>query len=219
MIRRLREQPRVGVTVERQLVQGLAELRVAVPENADSQLLRYLALLQKWNRVYNLTAIREPSRWVTHHVLDSLSVIAHLPEGSIVDVGSGAGLPGIPLAIVKPDVRVALLESNHKKGAFLKQVAIECNLRNVEVHIGRAEEWRPGEGFALAISRAFSDLSGFVEAARHLVGESGSLAAMKGVYPDEELLSLPKYMRVDRVVPLQVPGLRAARHLVLLRHV
>lgn len=200
-----------------QLARGLAALHLDLEEGARQRLLIYLALLQKWNRVYNLTAIRETRKWVSHHLLDSLIVLAHLPPGSVVDVGTGAGLPGIPLAIADPQRRVVLLDSNHKKGAFLQQVVIECGLRNCQVHVGRAEEWRPASAFDGAISRAFSDLTGFAEATRDLVGEGGWLAAMKGVHPDEELAQLPAEVTVERVQPLEVPGLRAARHLVLLR--
>ena len=206
-------------SLEIQLAEGLAELGLSLPAHAPARLLRYLALLQKWNRVYNLTAIREQQRLVTHHLLDSLVVLPHLPPGEIVDVGTGAGLPGIPLAIARPDQQVTLADSNHKKGAFLKQVVIECELRNVEVNIGRVEDWHPPKPFPVAISRAFSDLPGFAEAAGHLVGDHGVLAAMKGIYPDEELAQLPPHLRVDSVIALQVPGLRAARHLVLFRRV
>jgi 16S rRNA (guanine527-N7)-methyltransferase len=205
------------VPVERQLTEGLASLHLDLPQEAPEQLLRYLALLQKWNRTYNLTAIREPGRLVTHHLLDCLAAVPHVPAGHLVDIGSGGGLPGVPIAIAHPDQPVTLLDSNHKKGAFLKQVAIECGLRNVEVQVGRAEEYHPAARFDVAVSRAFSDLSGFVDAARGLVKPSGDLAAMKGVYPDEELASLPAGVAVVRVVPLEVPGLKAARHLVLLR--
>jgi 16S rRNA (guanine527-N7)-methyltransferase len=202
-----------------QLAQGLTDLSAVLPAGADERLLRYLALLRKWNRVYNLTAIREQQRLVTHHILDSLAVLPHLPPGSIVDVGSGPGLPGVPLAIARPGDPVMLLDSNHKKAAFLRQVIIDCELRNAQVHIGRAEDWRPAESFAVVISRAFSDLPGFVEAARHLAAPTGVLAAMKGVYPDEELALLPATVRVERVVRLEVPGLKADRHLVLMRRV
>jgi 16S rRNA (guanine527-N7)-methyltransferase len=215
----LEPRPGAAVTLRTQLVQGLADLGAALPTGAEERLLRYLALLQKWNRVYNLTAIREQQRLVTHHILDSLVVLPYLPAGSIVDVGTGPGLPGVPLAIARSDDPVILLDSNHKKGAFLRQVAIDCELRNVQVHIGRAEDWQPAELFEAAISRAFSDLPGFIEAARHLVAPSGMLAAMKGVYPDEELALLPASVRVERVVRLEVPGLRADRHLVLMRPV
>jgi 16S rRNA (guanine527-N7)-methyltransferase len=204
-------------SLQAQLAHGIGELGIAMPADAQGRLLRYLQLSQKWNRTYNLTAIREQARLVTHHILDSLVVLPHLPPGDLVDVGTGAGLPGVPLAIACPERAVTLLDSNHKKGAFLKQVAIECELRNVEVRIGRVEEWRPAQPFALAISRAFAELTAFAEAVRHLTGDTGVLAAMKGLYPDEELAQLPPWVRVDKVIPLQVPGLRAARHLVLMR--
>ena len=203
--------------VGRQLDEGLAELGLSLTVHARAQLLSYLALLQKWNRVYNLTAIRQAGRLVSHHLLDSLAALPHLPGTRLIDVGSGAGLPGIPLAIARPDWQVVLLDSNHKKGAFLRQALIELELPNAQVAITRAEEWRSTPPGTAAVSRAFSDLGGFVEAARHMVVPGGILAAMKGVYPHEELAQLPTGVLVAAVVPLRVPGLDAARHLVLLR--
>jgi 16S rRNA (guanine527-N7)-methyltransferase len=205
------------MSVEGQLAQGLVRLALSMPQGAPEQLLRYLRLLQKWNRVYNLTAIREPQKLVTHHLLDSLSVLPYWRSATLIDVGSGAGLPGIPLAIACPDRQVVLLESNYKKGAFLRQATIELRLANVRVQIERAEDWHPATGFELAISRAFSDLAGFVEVARHLVSPTGLLAAMKGVYPHEELAQLPASAVVEQIVVLEVPELKAARHLVLIR--
>jgi 16S rRNA (guanine527-N7)-methyltransferase len=205
------------MTVETQLVQGLAALELQLPQPAQDRLLRYLALLQKWNRTYNLTAIREPSRLVTHHLLDCLAAIPHVPSGMLVDIGSGGGLPGIPLAIANPDRRVTLLDSNHKKGAFLRQAVIECELGNADVHVGRAEEWHPQARFDVAASRAFSDLAGFAEAALALLKPGGALAAMKGVYPDEELALLPAGVTLEHAIPLRVPGLKADRHLIVLR--
>jgi 16S rRNA (guanine527-N7)-methyltransferase len=202
---------------ELQLSQGLAGLDLPLSSAAQSRLLQYLGLLTKWNRTHNLTAIREPSRLVSHHLLDSLAVLSHLQGRSVVDVGSGAGLPGIPLALARPEWRVALLDSNHKKGAFLRQAVLELKLTNVEVVTDRAEQWRPSEGFDVVISRAFADLPGFVEAGRHLCRPGGVLAAMKGVYPHEELVQLAPEARLEHVFPLDVPGLKAARHLVLLR--
>ncbi len=199
-----------------QLCAGAVALGIPLDDGQCDQLLIYLSLLQKWNRIYNLTAIRERSKWVSHHLLDSLAVVRHLPEGAVVDVGSGAGLPGIPLAIAQPARAVTLLDSNHKKGAFLQQALIECRLSNCSVHIGRAEEWQPRSRFDGAVSRAFSDLAGFVEAARGLVRPGGWLAAMKGVHPDEELAQLPPGVAVNRVIPLEVPRLRAARHLIVM---
>ena len=205
------------MSLERQLDEGLAAHALELPAGARDTLLRYAALLQKWNRIYNLTAIREPARLVSHHLLDCLFAVPHLPVGPLVDVGSGAGLPGVPIAIARPDQPVALLESNHKKGAFLKQVVIECGLRSTEVHIGRAEDWSPEPRFDVAVSRAFSDLAGFADASLGLVRRGGLLVAMKGVYPDEELAQLPPSVVTEQVLPLAVPGLKAARHLVMLR--
>ena len=203
--------------VAHQLDSGLAGLGLSLTLQARAQLLRYLDLLQKWNRVYNLTAIRQENQLVSHHLLDSLAALPHLAGPRLIDVGSGAGLPGIPIAIARPDWQVVLLDSNHKKGAFLRQAVIELELANAQVVIARAEEWHSAPLGTVAVSRAFSDLAGFVEAARHMVLPGGILAAMKGVYPHEELAQLPAGVLVDAVVPLDVPGLGAARHLVLLR--
>jgi len=205
------------MNAEAQLNHGLAGLGLTLSAEARRRLLQYLALLAKWNRIYNLTAIREPSKLVSHHLLDSLAVLPHLEGPSVVDVGSGAGLPGIPLAVAKPEWRFALLDSNHKKAAFLRQVVLELNLENAHVVTDRAEHWRPIPTFDVVISRAFSDLPGFVEMARHLCRSGGVMAAMKGIYPDEELAQLGAEPRVQKVVSLDVPGLRASRHLVLLQ--
>ena len=202
---------------EDQLGAGLAELGLKLSRQAQGRLLQYIALLTKWNRTYNLTAIREPARLVSHHLLDSVAVLPHLSADSVVDIGSGAGLPGIPLAIAQPQWRVALLDSNHKKGAFLRQAVLELKLDNAEVVTARAEQWKPAGLFDVVISRAFSDLPGFVEAAAHLCAPTGVLAAMKGIYPDEEVAQLGPGASIVRIVPLRVPGVQAARHLALLR--
>jgi 16S rRNA (guanine527-N7)-methyltransferase len=202
---------------EQQLHQGLDALDLDLSAETQGRLLRYLGLLSKWNRTYNLTAIREASRLVSHHLLDSLAVLPHLNGSSIADVGTGAGLPGIPIALARPGWRVVLLDSNHKKGAFLRQAVLELKLHNVQVVTDRAEAWRPVDAFDIVISRAFSDLPGFIDAGKHLCHRNGCMAAMKGVYPDEELAQLTADATLDRVVPLTVPGLKAARHLVLLR--
>ncbi len=204
---------------EAQLDHGLAGLGLTLPAEARSRLLQYLGLLSKWNRIYNLTAIREPAKLVSHHILDSLAVLPYLEGTSVVDVGSGAGLPGIPLAIAKPEWGFTLLDSNHKKAAFQRQAVLELNLENIQVVTERAERWRPVRRFDIAISRAFSDLPSFVETAQHLCRSGGVLAAMKGIYPDEELAQLGREVRVQKVVALDVPGLRASRHLVLLQPV
>ena len=194
------------------LDRGLGELALELPAGAAERLLQYTALLAKWNRTYNLTAIREPLAMVAHHLLDSLSVLPHLPlpqEGAcLADVGSGAGLPGIPLAIARPRWHVALAESSQKKAAFLRQAAIELGLDNVEVHEGRVEAWRPQPLFDLVISRAFAALGEFIAACRHLVRPGGVLAAMKGVAPQDRQAECA-------LGPLRVPMLDAQRHLVL----
>jgi len=205
------------MTLKEQLGQGLARLHVELPPEAVQRLLAYVALLGKWNRIYNLTAIREPAKVVTHHLLDSLAVLSHMNADTIADIGSGAGLPGIPIAVARPHSRVVLVESNHKKCAFLRQAMTELQLANVEVVTDRAEKWRPPQAFDAVISRAFADLASFVEIAGHLCRPDGVLLAMKGLYPDEELQQLPPEVQLQGVERIDVPGLRAARHLVIMR--
>lgn len=204
------------MTLARQLAQGVAQLGIALPGAAQQSLLDYLALLQKWNKVYNLTAVREAPRMVSQHLLDCLAVAPHVGAAAILDVGSGAGLPGIPLSLVLPDSQVTLLEANHKKAAFLKQAQIELKLGNVEVVCERVEAWRPGRQYEIVVSRAFSDLAEFVKLAGRHVAPGGRLAAMKGIFPHEEIAQLPQGWRLQQAVELTVPALRAQRHLLLL---
>lgn len=199
------------MTPQAALDRGVGELALALPASARDQLLAYMQLIGKWNRTYNLTAIRDPFVMVTHHLLDSLAVLPHLAlaDGTrLADAGSGAGLPGIPLAIARPGWRVVLAESSEKKAAFLRQVKIELALDNVQVHEGRVEAWRPQPLFDLVISRAFAVLEDFVAACRHLVGPAGALAAMRGAAPEQEPTNC-------LVIRLRVPFLDAQRHLVL----
>ena len=205
------------MSLANKLQQGINALRLKIPPRDLQRLLDYLALLRKWNKVYNLTALREPQKMVSHHLLDSLAVVPHIEAQRILDVGSGAGLPGIPLAIARDDWRVTLLDSSHKKAAFLKQVAIELKLSNVTVCCERVEAWLPEQKFELIISRAFSDLVEFVTLSKHLLHEGGRFAAMKGVYPHEEIAQLPSGYRLERVIPLKIPGLKAQRHLVMVK--
>lgn len=204
------------MTLAQQLAQGVLQLGFTLPEGAQQRLLEYLALLQKWNRVYNLTAVREAPRMVSQHLLDSLVVVPHIGAVTLLDVGSGAGLPGIPLALALPDSRVTLLDSNHKKTAFLKQAVMELKLVNAEVVCERAETWSALTTFEVVISRAFSDLAEFVTVAGRHAAAGGRLMAMKGVHPYEEIAQLPPGWQVRQVTPLTVPGLRAQRHLVTL---
>jgi len=199
------------------LRQGIADLGSALPQSATGRLLDYLALLAKWNRVYNLTAIREETQWVSLHLLDSLVVVPHLPPGRIVDVGSGAGLPGIPIALACPDRQVTLLDSNQKKGAFLTQASTELALANVKVVVERAESYHPDTTYDVVISRAFSSIADFIRVAGHLCRAGGLLAAMKGARPDAEIAQLPGSWTAETIIPLHVPGLGAQRHLVTLR--
>ncbi|HUP94314.1 MAG TPA: 16S rRNA (guanine(527)-N(7))-methyltransferase RsmG [Burkholderiales bacterium] len=201
--------------LEEALASGLDALHLPLDSEAQQKLLDYLALIEKWNRVYNLTAVREPRHMLTQHVLDSLAVAPHVAGRSLVDVGSGAGLPGIPLALALPRTHVTLVESSHKKSTFLNQALIELDLKNVEVVNARVESWDTPARFEVVISRALSDLAEFVRLAGHVCAKEGVLAAMKGVYPFDELAQLPDGYRLNKVIPLAVPGVAAERHLVL----
>jgi 16S rRNA (guanine527-N7)-methyltransferase len=206
------------------LDEGLAKLGIDVAAPAEERLQRYLALLDKWNAVYNLTAIREPARMVTHHLLDSLAavptldaLVAGVPDVRVLDVGSGAGLPGIPLALVRPGWHVTLCEPVQKKHAFLRQAIAELGLANATASLGRVEALRSPSGFAIVISRAFADLATFAASSLAQLAPGGVLVAMKGVHPDEELRELPADVRVVREVRLAVPGVDGARHLIVMQ--
>ena len=199
------------------LDRGLGELNLALPESARHKLIAYVELLAKWNKTFNLTAIRDPLQMVSLHLLDSLSIARELPAGSLADIGSGPGLPGIPVAIAQPDRPIVLLEANQKKGSFLRQAVIELGLANSAVQVERAETWRPIERFAVVISRAFADLVDFIATCRHLVAEGGVLAAMKGAYPADELARVSADCDCSDVRRVAVPLLNAERHLVLCR--
>jgi 16S rRNA (guanine527-N7)-methyltransferase len=194
---------------------GLAALGIDLPAATQARLMAFAALLGKWNKVYNLTALRGLQQVVSHHLLDSLAVLPQLGgRRRLADIGSGGGLPGIPIAIARPDLRVSLVESNRKKSAFQLQAKIELGLDNVTVLCTRVEAYQPEEKFDTVISRAFSDLPEYVRLCSHLLAEDGVLLAMKGVYPYEEIAQLPAGWRVAKVTSLQVPGVAGARHLV-----
>jgi 16S rRNA (guanine527-N7)-methyltransferase len=192
---------------------GSEQLGISLSKEAQDKLLDYLALLQKWNKFYNLTAIRN-DQMVSHHLLDSLAVVPHLWSGRWLDAGCGAGLPGLVLAISKPDWQFSLLDSNSKKTSFVQQAIIELGLHNASVHCARVEDWQPTERFDGIISRAFTDLGSFLRSTRHLAAPHGRWAAMKGV-PEQEPAGIPVGCRIERVVILEVPGLQAARSLVI----
>lgn len=195
------------------LEDGIRALGLELPAGSAEKLNDYLTLLAKWNRVYNLTAIRDPEQMVTHHLLDSLAVLPHIGAdvGSLVDVGSGGGLPGLTFAICRPDLQVASVESSQKKAAFQQQVKIELGLANVSVHCDRIE--RITGAFDAAVSRAFAELADFARLAGHLTER---LLAMKGVYPKAELERLPPEWRLADAIELHIPGLDAERHLIVL---
>jgi len=210
------------MTPEVALDQGLEALGLHLPTDARTKLLAYLALMGKWNRTYNLTAIRDPLAMVTHHLLDSLATLPHLdgdnPALSLADVGSGAGLPGIPLALACPSWRVTLNDRSSKKAAFLRQAKLELALPNVDVHEGPVEDWQPRQRFDCVISRAFAALTAFVSSCRHLLAPGGVLAAMKGAWPEAASgEALPPDTCCTDVRRLHVPLLDADRHLVLCR--
>ena len=199
-----------------QLETGIAGLKLALPEDAETKLSVYLALLDKWNRVYNLTAVRETERMVSHHLLDSLAIVPYVEAGRVLDVGSGGGLPGIPLAIARPDLQITLIDSVAKKTAFLLQAKAELGLENVSVVTGRVETHQDAAGFDTITSRAFSDLKEFVTLTRHLLAPGGRWLAMKGLYPHEEIAALPDWVKVSANPVLSIPHLDAMRHLIIL---
>jgi 16S rRNA (guanine527-N7)-methyltransferase len=199
------------------IVPGLAALGLEASEAQRARMAAHLELIAKWNRVHNLTAVRETEQMVALHLLDSLSLAPHMGNAhTLLDVGSGPGFPGIPLAIARPDLEVTLLDSSNKKCVFLEQARAELGLTNVKVACERVEQWRASPPFDLVVSRAFAELADFVMQARHLVAPGGRLLAMKGVYPFEEIARVPASHRVAQVIELAVPSLDAKRHLVAL---
>lgn len=194
---------------------GIQALHLTLPADAEQRLQSYLMLLAKWNRVYNLTAIRNAEQMVTHHLLDSLAVLPHLGTiETLVDVGSGAGLPGLTLAVCRPDLQVTSVEANQKKAAFQQQAKIELGLANLNVRCDRIESL--AGRFDAAISRAFAELADFVRVAGHLTRR---LLAMKGTYPKDELARLPSDWRPVEIIKLDIPGLDAERHLIVLEKI
>ncbi len=195
---------------------GLAE-----PVNLRDKLLAYLNLLQRWGKAYNLTSIRKPEDMVVRHLLDSLAIAPLLGQrpGACIDVGTGAGLPGIPLALVFPERQFSLLDSNGKKTRFLFQVKTELGLANMVVRGSRVEAYQPEQKYAVVLSRAFSSLSQIVVSCNHLLTENGRFLAMKGMYPEQELAELPAAVELVSVHKLTVPQLDEERHLIELRRV
>jgi 16S rRNA (guanine527-N7)-methyltransferase len=197
------------------LAAGLADLGLNVPDSAQQKLLAFRDLLLKWNKTYNLTALRDPAQAISHHLLDSLAILPQLDGGNLLDVGSGGGLPGIPLAIALPELQVCMVDTVQKKTTFLQQAVIELGLKNVTVNHARVEEMQ-GQ-YAQITSRAFAELGLFVSLTRHLLAPNGRWLAMKGIRPDDELKGLSADIVVEAIIPLTVPGLGAERHLIILK--
>ena len=197
---------------------GISHLRLDLNEAQVDKLLDYLALLHKWNSVYNLTSVREPLQMVTLHLLDSLAAVPAFKGAThVLDVGAGGGLPGMVLAISRPDMKVSMIDTVHKKTAFLNQVKAELELANVTVYTKRVEQLEVQTKFDVITSRAFADLSDFVNWSGHLLAEGGQFIALKGTAPAEERERLPEPWKVQKLAPLEVPGLGAERHLVFIR--
>ncbi len=195
------------------LAAGCAEMGLAIDDATQQRLLAYLALLQKWNKVYNLTAVRDPKDMVVLHLLDSLSVLPYVESTNLLDVGSGGGLPGIVLAIVNPSLQVTTIDTVQKKAIFMRQVKGELGLNNLEVIHGRVEAFKPTKPYAQIISRAFSEIDLFMKLTHHLIAKNGKWLAMKGQLPENEMAKLNK--RPQHILPLKVATLDAERHLLV----
>lgn len=198
-----------------QLARGLAAKDLALEQGQQEKLLAFLGLLNKWNRAYNLTAVRDEGQMVSRQLLDSLSILPWVTTEHLLDVGSGGGLPGIPLAIVLPDRQFTLLDSNGKKTRFLNQCVLELGLDNVEVIHGRAEDCRPDQPFNQISSRAFTALENLVHWCSDLLANDGEFLAMKGQFPDDEVTALPAGWQVESSHSLDVPGADGERHLLV----
>jgi 16S rRNA (guanine527-N7)-methyltransferase len=198
------------------LEEGLQALAIKADSDFADKLLEYLELLQRWNSAYNLTAVRDPLQMVYRHLLDSLAVAAHIPGSAqrLIDVGTGAGLPGIPLALLYPEQRYDLLDSNGKKTRFLFQVKTALGLDNITVHQERAERWQPQTSYDVVLSRAFASLVDMVKVCAHLCGSEGRFLAMKGTWPEQEIAALAGCCDVRQIHVLRVPGLEEDRHLI-----
>lgn len=207
---------RVALTA--MLSEGIKSLPLALSDEQIDKMIAYLALLSKWNSVYNLTSVRDPREMLKLHLLDSLSAAHAFKDAkNVLDVGSGGGLPGMILAITYPDIRISMIDTVHKKTAFLTQAKTELGLANVTVHTGRVEALQVTNKFDVITSRAFSELSNFVNWSGHLLDDDGQFIAMKGVSPDQEIERLPAGWKVAAIEPLRVPGLEVERHLIFIR--
>jgi len=202
--------------LQQQLTSLLAQTDIALTEKQQQQLVQYVELLDKWNKAYNLTSVRLPEEMMVKHIMDSLVVAPHLKGKHYIDVGTGPGLPGIVLAIALPDTQFVLLDSLGKRVRFLMQVKHALGLENVTPVQSRVEEYQPSVKLDGVLSRAFASLQDMVDWCAHLIDHSGKFIALKGVLPSEELDSLPKGIKFDEKISLEVPELDAQRHLIIL---
>ena len=211
------------IEYEQRLRQGLAHMQLSLSDDQVAQLLAYLEQLIKWNKAYNLTAIKDGLEMVDRHLLDSLSILPFLAQAlqsdtapkRLIDVGTGAGLPGIVLAMLYPDLNITLLDSNGKKTRFLFQTCLHLNLKNVQIENNRLEKYSPAEKFDIVTSRAFASLKDMVQGAQHLLADNGEYWAMKGVYPEQELAECETLISSTHVHPLNVAYCEGERHLVI----
>ncbi len=207
------------MSLQAHIRQGVSTLGLTLPEQAIAQLDAYIQLLTRWNRAYNLTAVRDPQEMVVKHLLDSLAILPWVNNSPLLDVGSGAGLPGVPLAIARPELNVTLLDGSSKRVRFQQQAITELGLCNVTAVWSRVEDYQPEQPFKQVVSRAFSALDEMARLCRHLCAENGVLLAMKGLYPDAEIAALDDGYQVIGSEALHVPGLGAERHLIRLQRV
>jgi 16S rRNA (guanine527-N7)-methyltransferase len=207
----------LNVDYRQPIQRGLDTLALPYNEQQLDQLQAYLALLHKWNSAYNLTAVRDPLQMIGRHLLDSLAITPWLRGERFADVGTGAGLPGIPLAIMFPQRQFELIDSNGKKIRFVTQAINELNLRNTQARQCRVEDYRPAQCYDAVTSRAFASLADMAKSCSHLLVPGGELLALKGIYPAAELSALPEHYTVDACHPLQVPGEVGERHLIIIK--
>ena len=211
--------PQEKTRLSKLLSEGIEQLQLKISTEKQQIMLSYLDLLTRWNKAYNLSGIKDPARMLVVHLLDSLSILPYVDGITVLDVGTGAGLPGMPIAICEEQKKLSLLDSNGKKTRFLFQSCVQLGIRNVEVIHERVEHYQNRERFDIVLSRAYSDLAKFIVQTRHLLGEHSKLLAMKGQFPQSEIEKIPEDFKLLEVYVLKIPGEKGARHLLELKKV